>query len=110
MNANPNINMLEATRLTREGRLAEAMALLQGGLPGAHPSATSGATGGDVGPHPLWRAAQITDMVPPSSAGGAWTPPKFTFPNRTLNAFTGPTGGLDQAQVPDALRGFLDRM
>ena len=36
MNANPNINMLEATRLTREGRLAEAMALLQGGLSCAH--------------------------------------------------------------------------
>jgi hypothetical protein len=41
MNATANINMLEATRLTREGRLAEAMAILQGGLPSGHPSATS---------------------------------------------------------------------
>ena len=38
MNAKANIDMLEATRLTREGRLAEAMAVLQGELPGANPS------------------------------------------------------------------------
>ena len=37
MNAKPNIDMLEATRLTREGRLAEAMAVLSGGLPSAIP-------------------------------------------------------------------------
>ena len=41
MNAKSKIDMLEATRLTREGRLAEAMAILQGGLPRAHPSATA---------------------------------------------------------------------
>ena len=72
--------MLEATRLTREGRLAEAMAILQGGLPGAHPSATSGDAGGDAGQHPAGHAARIIDMVPPSSGGGAWTPPKFDLP------------------------------
>jgi hypothetical protein len=45
MNAQPNIDMLEATRLTREGRLAEAMALLQGGLAGAHAATTSSSAG-----------------------------------------------------------------
>jgi poly(hydroxyalkanoate) depolymerase family esterase len=111
MNTKPNIDMLEATRLTRAGRLAEAMALLQGGLSGAHPSATSGDSGGDAGQHPLRRAARIIDMVPPSSGGGgAWTSPKFNFSHLDPHAFGGFTGGLDQAQVPEALRGFLERM
>jgi hypothetical protein len=110
MNANPNINMLEATRLTREGRLAEAMAILQGGPPSAHPSAASGDPSGTGGQHLAGLATRIIDMVPPSSGGRAWTPPEFTFPKRTPNAFNSPAGGLDQAQVPEALRGFLDRM
>ncbi len=49
MNAQPNIDMLEATRLTREGRLAEAMALLQGGLPSGHPPVPSGNAGQNEG-------------------------------------------------------------
>ena len=75
MNAKPNIDMLEATRLTREGRLAEAMALLQGVLPSASPSTACGRSGGDAGKRPRRPAARIIDMVPPSSGGGAWTPP-----------------------------------
>ena len=110
MNATANINMLEATRLTREGRLAEAMAILQGGLPSGPPSATSDEADGSSDQRPAGRAGGIIDMVPPASGGGAWTPPKFTFPNRTPAAFKGPAGGLGQAQVPEALRGFLDRM
>jgi poly(hydroxyalkanoate) depolymerase family esterase len=110
MNAHPNSNMLEATRLTREGRLAEAMALLQRMSPSAHPSPAADDNDKDAGKRPVGRAARILDMVPPSSGGGAWTPPKFTFPNAAPNAFNGPTAGLNQAQVPEALRGFLDRM
>jgi len=49
-------------------------------------------------------------MVPPPSAQGAWTAPKFTFPNAAPNAFNGPTAGLNQAQIPEALRGFLSRV
>ena len=77
MNAQPNIDMLEATRLTREGRLAEAMAILRGGLSGAHPSPTSSAPGRDAGRPPAGHVRRTIDMVPPSSGGGAWTPPKF---------------------------------
>ena len=110
MNANPNINMLEATRLTREGRLAEAMALLQGMPSSAHLSPAADDNDKDAGKRLGRPAARIIDMMPPSSGGVAWTPPKFTFPNPTPNAFNGPTGGLDQAQVPEALRVFLDRM
>src|SRR4051812_2294183 len=110
MNANPNINMIEATRLTREGRLAEAMALLQGMPPSAHPSPAAGDNDKDAGTRPEGLAARIIDMVPPSFAGGAWTPPKFTFRNPAPNAFNGPAAGLNQSQVPEALRGFLDRI
>jgi len=38
MNARSKIDMMEATRLTREGRLEEAMAVLRGVLPCAPPS------------------------------------------------------------------------
>lgn len=110
MNVKPNIDMLEATRLTREGRLAEAMAILQGGRSGIHPSTASDDTGGDAGQHPFRRAARFIDMVPPSYGGGAWTPPKFASPHLTSSAFDGLAGGLGQPQVPEALRGFLDRM
>ena len=82
MNAKPNIDMLEATRLTREGRLAEAMAILQGGLPGANPSTDLKQCRQEMqASAQRGIAARIIDMVPPSSGGGAWTPPKFNFPH-----------------------------
>jgi poly(hydroxyalkanoate) depolymerase family esterase len=110
MNARLNTNIHEATRLTREGRLAEAMALLQGMPPSAPPSPAADDNDKDVGKRPMVSAARIIDMVPPSSARGAWTAPKFTFPKRTPDASNSPTADLDQARVPEALRGFLDRM
>ncbi|MET0527705.1 MAG: PHB depolymerase family esterase, partial [Microvirga sp.] len=107
MNAQPNIDILEATRLTREGRLAEAMAILQGGLPSGRPSAPSGNAGGKEGQRWGRPAARILDMMPPSSGGGAWTSPKFNVPPMAPG---GSAGGLGQPQMPEALRGFLDRM
>ena len=61
--------MAEATRLTTEGRLDEAMALLRGAI--------SGASEADAEPQPApSRARQFIDMVPPSPAtGGCWTSP-----------------------------------
>jgi len=109
MNTQPNIDMLKATRLTREGRVAEAMALLQGRLAGAHPATTSSGSGGDEG-KPAAHFSRIIDLVPPSSAEGAWTPPKFDFPHRASNPLGGLAGGLAQPPMPEALRGFLDRM
>lgn len=107
MNAQPNIDMLEATRLTREGRLAEAMALLQGGLPSGHPPVPSDNAGQNEGRRRRGPVAGIIDMVPPSSRGGAWTSPKFNFPHMAPD---GSAGGFGQPQVSEALRGFLDRM
>ena len=65
-----NTNMIEATRLTRSGRLAEAMALLRGdtGLT-ASTDVSHAAPDQKQGP-------RIIDMVPPlTGADGAWTAP-----------------------------------
>src|SRR5258708_40137035 len=71
MNARFNINMLEVTRLTRDGRLDEAMALLHGAIPGAPSSNSGGNT------QPGTKAPSI-EMVPPSSlTGESWTFPKL---------------------------------
>jgi poly(hydroxyalkanoate) depolymerase family esterase len=110
MNAQPNIDMLEATRLTREGRLAEAMALLQGGLSRAHSATTSSSAGGDESTRAAGHFRRIIDMVPPSAGGGAWTPPKFDFPHSASHPLGSLAGASGQPQVPEALRGFLDRM
>ncbi|MPR08009.1 PHB depolymerase family esterase [Microvirga tunisiensis] len=110
MNAQPNIDMLEATRLTREGRLAEAMALLQGGLAGADPATSSSSAGGDKSKPAAAHFSRIIDMVPPSSGGPAWTSPKFDLPHGAPNPLGGLAGTSGQRQVPEALRGFLDRM
>ena len=110
MNAQPNIDMLEATRLTREGRLAEAMALLQGGLAGAHSATTTSSAGGDESTRAAGHFRRIIDMVPPSAGRGAWTPPKFDLPPQASSPLGGFAGASGQPQVPEALRGFLDRM
>jgi poly(hydroxyalkanoate) depolymerase family esterase len=110
MNAKPTIDMLEATRLTREGRLAEAMAVLRGELPSPNPSTAQSDAGGDASKRPLGHFSRIIDMVPPSSGGGAWTPPTFDSSHFTPKAFDSLAGGSGQPHVPEALRGFLDRM
>lgn len=76
MNARSDIDMAEVTRLTREGRLDLAMALLRGTrveppAPAASPRAQAGSA------QDASRAdADIVDMLPPSAAtGGAWTAP-----------------------------------
>jgi hypothetical protein len=76
MNAFSKIDMGEVTRLTQAGKLAEAMALLQGhsassiarGSPGSEvPRLTQGIKRPSPSP--------TIDMVAPSAPGGAWTAP-----------------------------------
>jgi poly(hydroxyalkanoate) depolymerase family esterase len=110
MNAQPNINMLDAARLTREGRLTEAMALLQEGLSGVQGAVDSVCSDEEAGRPPLNRAQRFIDMVPPSARGGAWTLPKFSLPHGASNRPDGLAGASGQPQVPEALRDFLDRM
>ena len=71
MNARLKINMLEVTRLTRDGRLAEAMAILREGIP----SSLSSNLGGDKQPG---SKGPTIEMVPPSLlTGELWTSPKW---------------------------------
>lgn len=69
------IDMQEATRLTREGRLMKAMALLQGAPSREQSSAEYGEGGQDHA-----RGATI-DMRPPTRAGGPWTASGANRPN-----------------------------
>ena len=77
MNAFSKIDMGEVTRLTQAGKLAEAMALLQGHTAS---SIARGSPGSDVPrltqgikrPSP---PLPTIDMVAPSAPGGAWTAP-----------------------------------
>jgi poly(hydroxyalkanoate) depolymerase family esterase len=75
MTIRPMFDMMEATRLTREGRLTEAMAVLQGARPEA--SATTAAPDGNhhAEAHRT-NAGALLDMVPPSNqTGSSWTMP-----------------------------------
>ena len=64
-----NANMIEATRLTRSGRLAEAMALLRGD----NGPAAAAHVGHGSAPE-LEKGARIIDMVPPlGGSDGPWT-------------------------------------
>jgi len=74
MKAFQKIDMTEATRLTREGRLYEALAVLRGELPGARKVADDcGHAPEDVNKGPSEPTHALIDMCPPSSMGGSWT-------------------------------------
>jgi poly(hydroxyalkanoate) depolymerase family esterase len=89
----PSVDMMEALRLTRQGRLEEAMAVLRGALPVSEGSVRREAN--EV-------AAPVLDMVPPSMAtGSAWTAPP-------TNAASDATQPGDNG--PSTPGGFLNRM
>jgi poly(hydroxyalkanoate) depolymerase family esterase len=105
MNALPMTEMIEATRLTREGRLEEAMAVLRGALRKAPPSTAPSDVEGDAPQSPAGRTSTILDMVPPSAeTGGSWTPRVSDV------ASASPPGSVSPLRPPEALRGLLDRM
>ena len=88
MNAFSKIDMGEVTRLTQAGKLAEAMALLQGHTAS---NIARGSPGSDV---PRWTQGikrpspplPTIDMVAPSAPGGAWTAPT-QFKQRAAGEF-----------------------
>ncbi len=107
MNAFSKIDMGEVTRLTQAGKLAEAMALLQG-----HTASTiaRGSPGSDVPrlalgikrPSPL----PTIDMVAPSAPGGAWTAPtqfKWGAASKSIRSDKA-VGPPDLAQMMHAFR------
>ena len=67
MNARLNINMLEVTRLTRDGRIDEAMAILLGATPSAPSSNSRGNT------QPGSKGPTIEMAAPSSLTGKSWT-------------------------------------
>jgi hypothetical protein len=76
MTIRPMFDMMKATRLTREGRLTEAMAVLRGARPGAE-TTTASYSDHDAEAHEAdARASVFLDMVPPSKqTGSSWTMP-----------------------------------
>jgi poly(hydroxyalkanoate) depolymerase family esterase len=106
MNAFSKIDMSEVTRLTQAGKLAEAMALLQGHTAF---SIARGSPGSDV---PRWTqgierpspSLPTVDMVAPSTPGGAWTAPtrRAGDSSRPFKA----EGAPDLAQMMQSFRGL----
>ena len=70
MNAFPKIDVNEATRLTREGRLEEAMAILRGGLSSVPAPAAPPTFEGGARERRTWPTPSLLDMVPPSPGSG----------------------------------------
>ena len=102
MNARSKIDMMEVTRLTRQGRLEAAMSVLRAVLLStpssdfvdAEPQPPSGHT-----PHTL-------DLLPPTTAtGGSWTFPQLGEAHAGRRRI-----GASQREVPAALRRSLDRL
>ncbi|MBR0669243.1 PHB depolymerase family esterase [Roseomonas hellenica] len=84
MNALLPNHMLEATRLTREGRLIEASALLRRVVRGGQPAESAAPTPYDTGSKPAGRLPRTIDVDPET--------------------------GEALGRVPKALRGFLDQI
>lgn len=98
MDAQSKMHMLEATRLTREGRLHEAMAVLRRALAGPPASRVA-----DDAPA---RTPPMLEMIAPSPATGeAWT----VRQSGKANAASTRTS-TSRTQLPNALRGFLDQL
>ena len=93
----PGVDMMEALRLTRQGRLHEAMAVLRGASPASEASADQKMTEG---------AATVLDMLPPSrETGSAWTAPQTgTASDATQRRDPGSPPPLTPDGFPDRLR------
>ena len=85
----PTVDMMEALRLTRQGRLEEAMAVLRG----APPAAEAAPGRGDG-------TATVIDMVPPSDqSGSAWTAPPTARRRRRPQPRTARRGVRSQCRL-----------
>jgi poly(hydroxyalkanoate) depolymerase family esterase len=105
MNNLPTAEMIEATRLTREGRLGEAMAVLRGVLRNAPSYSARSDVEADAPQTPTARTPTTLNMVPPSTeTGGSWTPPHVSDMTTGLSA-----GSVSPARGTEALRGLLRR-
>jgi poly(hydroxyalkanoate) depolymerase family esterase len=105
MNNLPMAEMIKATRLTREGRLSEAMVVLRGALGNAPPNPARSNVETDPQTPAARTPATTIDMAPPSSeSGGFWRLPRASDMNSAP-----PAGSVRPARGTEALRGFLRR-
>ncbi|MCB4823598.1 extracellular catalytic domain type 1 short-chain-length polyhydroxyalkanoate depolymerase [Roseicella aerolata] len=105
MNAMLPKDMLEATRLTREGRIAEASALLQRLLQGDAAAGPAAATPHGTAGTPAGRLPRIIDVNPETGDVSAPAPAPAAGPWSAAGK-----GRTALPQMPEALRGFLDQM
>lgn len=102
------IDMAEVTRLTREGRLQDAMAMLRGATVDA-PAATGSVR--DAGRTPSAGTARVLDMHPPAPrTGGAWTAPGSDDDPAPAEHASGHRRSVAGPKIPKALRSVLGRM
>lgn len=99
-----NPRMAEVTRLTRAGRLREAMALFQR-PPQTPPKAPVEHDRNPIRTALVGLRRQDIDMAPPGSGSGHWAAPGFDAQHGTDDALN-----KALAHVPQAMRGFLDRL
>jgi poly(hydroxyalkanoate) depolymerase family esterase len=107
MNAFSKIDMGEVTRLTQAGKLAEAMALLQGHTA---PGLARGSPGSEVPrlAQGIKRPSPTIDMAAPSAPGGTWTAPAQFKPWAAGESVGSDkaAGVPDLAQMMQAFRGL----
>jgi len=105
--------MLEATRLTRAGRLTEATALIQRALRGEAALATPSGAHDVAAGAPEERLSRIIDVVPETIEVTDPQPSSRTGPALRMGTSRQPAsraGGTAEAHVPEALRSFLERI
>jgi poly(hydroxyalkanoate) depolymerase family esterase len=106
-------DMLEASRLTREGRLTEATALLQRLLGHETPPSTPSDTVHGTAAPPAGRHPRVLDVDPETGKVTGPGPAKATHGTQAFAAGMRSATGLAGStlpQMPEALRGFLDRV
>ncbi len=115
MTIRSKFDMMEATRLTREGRLQEAMAVLRKVLTGRGQSSSAFHTEAEL--DATEHVRPFIDMLPPSGqTGNAWTAPSggssFTVPHSSLatRRFSGFIEGLPGQGFPAKLSHWNNRV
>jgi hypothetical protein len=113
MNDGLHPDMIEATRLTRAGRLTEATALLQRVFgSGTVPDPASGPTG-ETAHAPAGRGSRIIDLTPDTielTDSQPSPPGRQASGTGASNRPTSGAPGTARAHLPQALRSFLDRV
>jgi poly(hydroxyalkanoate) depolymerase family esterase len=113
MNEALHADMLEATRLTRAGRLTEATALLQRALRREPVSDTGSGPTGEGAHAPTGRDSRIVDLIPKTIELTDPPPSPRTGHASGTGASSrpaDPTPGTARPHMPQALRRFLERI